>query len=394
MKNLFVTFLICCIFVTNVYADESYPVVAAKGAVLMDMDSGRVLWGKNENEPMTMASTTKIMTAILVLENGNMDDVVTVSKRAASAPEVNMNLRTGETHRLEDLLYAMMLKSYNDAAVAAAEHVGGSVEKFCQMMTDKAKEIGAKNTVFASPNGLDSNLDFSQHHSTAYDMALITRYALKNPAFVKIITTKEVTIPLKGGNDKSYYIPNADRFLTMYEGAFGVKTGFTNKAGQCFVGAAKKGDRILISVVLASGWGTAGKEQKWKDTKKIMDYGFENFEMGTVAEKGTQIEQSIFINGSKTKEIQAEFEEGMHMLLNKNVKETIETRIQLPTELNAPVKKGQKIGEAEIFIDGEYIGNIALISTGEAQSYDLKKTIKGLMDNWANTNIETIKNLI
>lgn len=394
MKNLFITFLICTILATNVYADESYPVVAAKGAVLMDMDSGRVLWGKNENEPMTMASTTKIMTAILALENGNMDDVVTASKRAASAPEVNMNLKAGETHRLEDLLYAMMLKSYNDAAVAVAEHVGGSVENFCQMMTDKAKEIGAKDTIFASPNGLDSSFEFSEHHSTAYDMALITRYALKNPEFVKIITTKEVTIPLKGGNDKSYYIPNADRFLTMYDGAFGVKTGFTNKAGQCFVGAAKREDTTLISVVLASGWGTTGKEQKWKDTRKIMDYGFENFEMGNVVEKGTQVKQTILVNGSKTKEMQAEFGEGMHMLLNKNVKETIDTKIQLPTELNAPIEKGQKIGEAEIFIDGVYMGNIALLSIGKAEAYSLEKTIKNLMKYWADTNIETIKNLI
>ena len=195
MKKRLICIMMILLFCQTVYASEP-PSVAARGAVLMDGESGRVLWGKNETEPLTMASTTKIMTAILVLEQGNLDDVITISTRAANSPEVHMHLTTGEKIREEDLLYAMMLKSYNDAAVALAEHIGGSVEEFCKQMTEKAKEIGAENTVFGSPNGLDGHLTFEQHHSTAKDMALIARYALQNDKFVEIINTPSVTLQI------------------------------------------------------------------------------------------------------------------------------------------------------------------------------------------------------
>lgn len=395
MKKLISTICICIIMTTNCLgAQQSSPKVAAKGAVLMDMESGRVLWGKNEDEPMTMASTTKIMTAIIALENGKMDDVVTVSKRAASAAEVKMHLQTGETHRLEDLIYAMMLKSYNDAAVAVAEHVGGSVENFCQMMTEKAKEIGAKDTVFASPNGLDSTIDFSQHHSTAYDMALITRYALNNEEFVKIINTKEVTIPLKGGSDKSYYIPNADKFLNIYEGAFGVKTGYTNKAGQCFVGAVKRNDIKLISVVLASGWGTAGKEQKWKDTKSIMDYGFENYEIQTIVDKNTKLNEIIAIEGSKTKKIGVKLGNSMTLVVHKEGTEKVDSDISYTSVLNAPVKEGQKVGEARITVNGQYINSIPLLADGSAEPYSIKKSFETLKNKWFHYDLKEISGTI
>lgn len=263
----------------NVYADIK---VDAKSAILVDCDTNRVLWEKNAYEPMSIASTTKIMTCIIALENGNLKDEVTVSKRAVSQPEVKMHLAVGEKQRLEDLLYALMLKSYNDSAVAIAEHIGGTVENFCKMMTDKAKSLGAKDTLFETPNGLDAG----NHHSTAYDMALIASYAMKNDKFVEIITTKEVTTPINGGNYKSYYIPNTNRLLSEYEGANGIKTGLTNKAGHCFVGSAQRNGVKLISVVLASGWGTKGKAQKWIDTKAILNYGFENYKPQNIIEKG------------------------------------------------------------------------------------------------------------
>jgi len=187
IKKILIVFMMCQLWCNVVFAETEMPRIAAQGAVLVDGDSGRVLWGKNEDVPLTMASTTKIMTAIVILEHGNLDDMVKVSQKAANAAKVRMGLSVDEEVREEDLLYAMMLRSYNDAAVALAEHLGGSVEGFCNMMTEKAKEIHAKDTVFNSPNGLDSNLSFEQHHSTAYDMALIARYALANPKFVEII---------------------------------------------------------------------------------------------------------------------------------------------------------------------------------------------------------------
>ena len=180
MKRIYICLLAGWMFCAQT-AFAAEPRVTAQGAALLDAETGRLLWGKNEEEPLEMASTTKIMTAILVLEKGNPNDVVTVSKYAARQPDVQMGLKEGEQWYEQDLLTAMMLKSYNDAAVALAEQISGSVEAFCQEMTEKAKAIGAKDTVFGSPNGLDSHLTKDQHHSTAYDMGLIAGYALQNP---------------------------------------------------------------------------------------------------------------------------------------------------------------------------------------------------------------------
>ena len=170
------------------------PTVAAQGAALIDGKTGRLLWGKNADAPLAMASTTKIMTAILVLEQASLTEVVTVSKNAAQQPKVHMSLQEGEQWQVGDLLSAMLLRSYNDAAVALAEQTSGSVEKFCAEMTKKAKEIGARDTVFGSPNGLDSHLTAEQHHSTAYDMALIGAYALENETFREIIAQQEIYV--------------------------------------------------------------------------------------------------------------------------------------------------------------------------------------------------------
>ena len=227
MKRMTLIFLLFLFSVTTVFAAE--PSVAAKGAALIDGRTGRLLWGRNAEEPMAMASTTKIMTAILVLENCEMDEIVTISKNASHQPKVHMGLREGEQWKVGDLLSAMMLRSYNDAAVALAEHISGSVESFCEEMTKKAKQIGAEDTVFGSPNGLDSHLTDAEHHSTAYDMALITAYALQNENFREIIAQPEITIQDMSGK-RTCHVTNTDRFLREYDGAIGVKTGYTNKA--------------------------------------------------------------------------------------------------------------------------------------------------------------------
>ncbi|MBQ5708908.1 MAG: D-alanyl-D-alanine carboxypeptidase, partial [Anaerotignum sp.] len=233
MKRILLILLLFLFSATTVFAAE--PSVAAKGAALIDGKTGRLLWGRNAEEPMAMASTTKIMTAILVLENCEMDEIVTISKNASHQPKVHMGLVEGEQWKVGDLLSAMMLRSYNDAAVALAEHISGSAEKFCMKMTEKAKEIGAEDTIFGTPNGLDSHLTDEEHHSTAYDMALITAYALQNENFRKIIAQPEITIEDMAGK-RTCHVTNTDRFLKEYDGAIGVKTGYTNKAGHCFVG--------------------------------------------------------------------------------------------------------------------------------------------------------------
>lgn len=347
----------CLIFTVNLYAAE--PNVAAKGAVLMDMGSGRVLWGKNENEPMSMASTTKIMTAIIALERGNINDMVTVSKNATLAPPVKMHLSEGERVRLYDLLLAMMLQSYNDSAVAVAEHICGNVDEFCEAMNLKAGELGCKNTHFETPNGLDKG----SHHSTAYDMALITKYALENDDFVKLINTPSAQFK---SSKSSYSFVNKDRLLREYEGALGVKTGFTNKAGQCFAGAAKRGDEGYVSVVLASGWGSTGKEQKWIDTKRILDYGFENYGVKEVISEGKNVGVIAIERGEKdsTELVCRDFE---RITIGNN--EQLTYKAEVPKSIRAPVKKGQRVGTYRAFIGNECVASSAIICIE-----DVKKT--------------------
>lgn len=357
----------------NVYADIK---VDAKSAILVDCDTNRVLWEKNAYEPMSIASTTKIMTCIIALENGNLKDEVTVSKRAVSQPEVKMHLAVGEKQRLEDLLYALMLKSYNDSAVAIAEHIGGTVENFCKMMTDKAKSLGAKDTLFETPNGLDAG----NHHSTAYDMALIASYAMKNDKFVEIITTKEVTTPINGGNYKSYYIPNTNRLLSEYEGANGIKTGLTNKAGHCFVGSAQRNGVKLISVVLASGWGTKGKAQKWIDTKAILNYGFENYKPQNIIEKGKVACEFNISNSPIAQKSKLIYGQELSLILSEQEKQNIKIELDIPEIVKAPIYKNQKLGTAKIFINNQNIKDIDLYTTENIKEYKFEDWFNKVID--------------
>lgn len=368
MRKLFCFFIAFILITTNVYGEIK---VDALSAILIDADSGRVLWEKNAHSPMSIASTTKIMTCIIALENGNLKDEVTVSKNAASQPEVKMHLNIGEKQRLEDLLYALMLKSYNDAAVAIAEHIGGNVENFCKMMTDKAKQLGAENTLFETPNGLDAG----NHHSTAYDMALITKYALNNENFLKIINTKEVTTPISGGDYKSYYIPNTNRLLREYEGATGVKSGLTNKAGHCFVGSAQRGDVKLISVVLASGWGTKGKLQKWIDTKTLLDYGFSNYQKINIIDKNSVAKEFKVLNSPTTKKSTAIYKDGLSMLVSEQEKENIKVELDIKSSIEAPIIKDSILGVAKVYINGNNIKNINLYAAENIYEYKLKDWI-------------------
>ena len=380
-KRIFLLYFLILLNIFNytVFADvntNKEPDVKALGAVLIDFDTGRVLWGKNINKPLAMASTTKIMTAILALEKGNLDDIVVVSKKAAIAPKVKMELKEGEKIKLEYLMYALMMQSSNDAAVAIAEHICGSVEEFCAEMTKKAKEIGAKDTVFITPNGLDSG----NHHSTAYDMALIARYALNNDEFVRIINTKNISFK---SSMKSYSFVNKNRLLSEYKGADGVKTGFTGKAGHCFVGSVKRDNLRLISVVLGSGWGTVGKEQKWKDTKKILDYGFNNFEYRTILNEGEEI-GNIEVRRAKEKSVDICYQNSITVCMKKG-----EDNPQIVRKVQefvlAPAEKGMKIGKAEVFIGNEKVGETDIVLKSSVERHDFKSSVDKLFRNWLET---------
>lgn len=377
-RRILSVLLLFLLLATPVSAAE--PTVAAQGAALIDGRTGRLLWGRNEEAPMAMASTTKIMTAVLVLEKTDPDEIVTVSRNAAHQPEVHMELREGERWKAGDLLSAMMLRSYNDVAVALAEHVSGSVEVFCQEMTKKAKEIGAKDTIFGSPNGLDSHLTDAQHHSTAYDMSLIAAYALQNEKFREIVAQAEVCVTDAEGK-RLCSVTNADRFLREYAGAIGVKTGYTNKAGHCFVGAAERDGICLISTVLGSGWGSSGKEKKWTDTKALMDYGFANFHSYEAATEGALC-GAVSVKDSPTKTVETVLAEGYTALFSDAEQECLRLQADLPREVEAPVKAGEQLGRARLFLGEEQLAEIPLLARGRADPYTLRERLERLTENW------------
>jgi D-alanyl-D-alanine carboxypeptidase (penicillin-binding protein 5/6) len=376
-KTVLGIFMLLCLFPFYT-ANAEAPGVNAHGAILMDAETGRVLWGKNENEPLAMASTTKIMTAIIALESGRLDETVTVSGKAAAAPKVRMNLSPGEKVRLGDLTLALMLESSNDAAVAIAEHLNGSVADFCAAMTEKAREIGARNTVFKTPNGLDAGEE--DHHATPYDLAVITRYALKVPGFVPLVNT----VTAQFSSDKrSYSFSNRNRLLHEYPGANGVKTGYTNKAGHCFVGAAKRKvndeDMQLISVVLASGWGDKGRSQKYRDSKEILSYGFDNYVYETVVTADSPA-GTMPVTRSRADEVEYVYADGVRLPVNPQEKETITVQLFIPEKMKAPISQGDVMGSARVYIGEIFYTEVPLLATDDAARHDLKTSLEKVLN--------------
>ena len=265
--------IICQIFPVKAADDEN---LYALSAVLMDGETGRVLYGKEAYKGRPNASTTKVMTCILALELAKGDDYVQVSGNAASQPQTRLGMREGQQFYLEDLLYSLMLKSHNDSAVAIAEHIGGSVEGFAEKMNEKAKELGCKDTHFVTPNGLDGEDEGGIHHTTARDLALIMAYAIKNATFVHITQTRDYTFTDISGK-KHYSVHNTNAFLDMETGVISGKTGFTGNAGYCYVCAVRQDERLFIVALLGCGW-PGNKNYKWSDTKKLLSYGRENYQ--------------------------------------------------------------------------------------------------------------------
>ena len=316
----------------------------AKAAILMDGDNQRILFGKEEEKELPMASTTKIMTCLYAIEHGNLSDKVTFSRRAASAPKVRLGAKSGSQFLLSDLLYALMLESYNDVAVAIAEHIGGSVEQFCADMTQEARDYGCYHTSFETPNGLDS----AKHYTTCHDLALLTCLALKNDNFCKIIKEQSFSIKeLKNG--QSYSLNNKNLFLTSYDGAIGVKTGYTNNAGYCFVGAVKKEGHYLISVVLGSGW-YPNRRYKWEDTKKLMDYGMKNYSKKEIS-LSQGIPAKLPVKGGRKSTCTLSVPKPVSLYVSPT--EKTKCIISLPASLTAPVRKGTAVGSVVLYIDSK-----------------------------------------
>ena len=339
----------------------------AQAAVLMDADSGRVLYGKNAQEKLPMASTTKIMTCILALEYGNPDEIVEVSSYAASMPKVKLNVKSGENYYLRDLLYSLMLESHNDSAVVIAEAVGGSVEKFAAMMNQKARDIGCYDSYFITPNGLDAKVNETGkvHSTTAADLARIMAYCVtdspEKERFLEITRTQGYDFTDVDGT-RSFHCNNHNAFLGMMQEALSGKTGFTNNAGYCYVGAVESEGRIFTVALLACGWPN-NRSYKWSDMKKLAAYGMERYQYrdiyeeqafaaipvrdGIAGEKGTPFEEA-----EVSVTLQAG-EKSLPYLLCEDDRVEVKSRVE--PVLDAPVAAGEEVGSVSYYLNGELI---------------------------------------
>lgn len=382
-KVAFYASVICLIIPRTTYGvpnhtNESPPNINAKGAVLVEANSMRILWERNAEIPLPMASTTKIMTCIMALEKGNLEDIVVASKRAAAAPKVKLFLKPGEKQTLEDLLYALMLQSSNDAAVAIAEHIGGSVEEFCELMTQRARELGAKATVFKTANGLDA----PGHVSSPYDLALMAKHAFENPQFLEIIATPARNIPSKPlEGSHPHALQNKNQFLHSYQGANGIKTGYTGLAGHCFVGAAKKEDMQLFAVVLASGWGAAGRSQKYTDTIRLMEYGFKNYKIVHLKQAMDEAGTIPVVKGEEGF-VKLAYGESFSLPLTTTEKEQVSILVEIPEDIQAPVRSHQPIGKAQIFIEDSLVGTLPIIATADVEKRTIRRSLQKAINQW------------
>lgn len=322
----------------------------ARAAVLMDADSGRILYGKNETMVFPMASTTKIMTLIVALEHNEPDQIVMASAGASAMPEVRLGVHEGERYRMEDLYYAMMLESFNDAAMMIAEGTVSSVENFAELMNEKAISLGCTQTYFITPNGLDAADEKGVHSSTAEDMAKIMRYAIDNEDFLKITQTADYSFT-DCDRKRSFEVHNKNVLLTMMDGVLSGKTGYTADAGYCYVCAVKKDDRTFIAALLGSGW-PPHKGYKWSDVQTLLDYGDKNYRYQTIdISKGVPDRQVHVMKGEHDFAAVRAKQTNYRFLLSSEDKVHVES--VLPGQLEAPVEAGQSVGSIRIFVNGD-----------------------------------------
>lgn len=361
--------------------------LTAESAILIDMDTGQILYEKNPHLKLHPASTTKIMTGILAIENGNLNDVVTVDEETPYVIKgSHIALEPGEKLTLKDLLYALLIESANDSALVIAKHIAGTAEEFAKMMNDKAKELGALNTNFVNPHGLtDEN-----HLTTAYDLSLIARYAMKNETFREIVSNYTYTIPPTNKKDESRYLKSHNELLysskkiyvdgkmvpIKYEGATGIKTGYTTEAGNCLVASAERNNKRLIAVVLKS----TGNEM-FSDIHKLFNYGFENFDKVTLATKNEFI-QNFQVKNGKLPIVPGIIKDDFSYFLPKDYSDKVTQKIEVDEELKAPIEEGEIIGKVNYYLDGELLGSVDIVSTISVERDSASAILEFIKENW------------
>ena len=343
---------------------NSEPTINSRSAIVLDRSSGSILYGKAENEKRKMASTTKIMTAIIVIENSNLDNIVTVSSKAAGTGGSRLGLHTDDRISIKDLLYGLLLCSGNDAAVTLAETVGGSIEGFADLMNKKAIDLGLVSTHFVTPHGLDND----NHYTTAYELALITNYALKNPTFCNFVRTKNYTVLI---NNSPKSLSNTNELLGNSDGVYGVKTGFTNGANRCLVTSIKRGNLDIICIVL----GADTKKDRTKDSIALIEYVFKNFKIIDIQEKITNEfsnwkicnSSSFNINKGISNNIDVVLEDLPYKFLpiNSNHQDDISIYIYCNTNFQAPLPAHSNIGHLAVNLDHQTVLTLNIYNSNE-----------------------------
>lgn len=360
----------------------------AQSAVLLDGDTGRILYGKNENELRPMASTTKIMTCILALEKGNLKETVRASAKAAAQPKVHLGVREGETFLLEDLLYSLMLESHNDTAVMIAEQISGTTEDFAREMNRKAAAIGCKNTYFITPNGLDASekVDGEDkiHGTTAAELARIMAYCVnrspKREEFLKITQTESYQF-MDLEKKRSFRCVNHNALLSMMEEAISGKTGFTGEAGYTYVGAVESEGRSFIFALLGCGW-PPNKTYKWSDARKLLDYGKREYQLKTLRQEPLTLK--LPLTGGFCWEEEGEVTGQAELLLEELPRreflmgggEKVSVLRYLPKSLEAPVHKGEQVGRVEYRIGGWLVACSPVYAARDARKLTLSACIR------------------
>ncbi len=340
---------------------------SALACVIIDEKSGRVLLSHNAEAALPMASTTKVMTALLALELGDPDAPVTCGPNAYGVPGTSIYLSEGETLTLRDMLYGLMMASGNDAATAIAEHIGGTVEDFCRMMTARARELGCESTVFLTPHGLPCE----GHYTTARDLALIAREAMGHSLFREIVGTSRATIPWEG---RSYdrVLNNKNRLLTAYEGATGIKTGYTRKAGRCLVFGAERDGMRIIGVVL-NCWDWFG------EAARLMDLAFDRYEAATLLHAG-EIAGTLPVTTSDGCTVDAALAEDLTGVVARGSIAQVE--IDLPETVEAPITAGQALGRARLVSNGVTVAEAELIAATDVAGDDFPARWLMYWRNW------------
>ena len=355
------------------------PKTNSRRYIVYDRISKSMIIGKNEDIKSAMASTTKIMTTIVILEKADLNETVTVSAKAGGTGGSRLGLKRGDKASVRDLLYGLMLRSGNDAAVALAEHVGGSVKEFAELMNEKAIELGLTNTHFVTPHGLDD----ANHYTTALELAKLTDYAMDNETFAKIVGTKSTTIYI---NNQSRQINNTNKLLGVLNGVVGVKTGFTNNAGRCLVTETKRNNMDIITIVL----GADTKKDRTKDSVNLIEYTFSKYKMYNLEEqiieefnkwKNINEKRILIIKGktSNPKLALGAIEKATIPICDND---KIEYSINALTEIEAPVEQWNVMGKLTVKINGEILENIDIVNVNEVQKRDWKDYFKIVLNRF------------